>query len=35
MRFPTKEENMMMKAIKPYLDEHCELKEDAPDEMMK
>ena len=28
MRFPTKEENMMMKAIKPYLDEHCKLKED-------
>ena len=31
MRFPTKEENMMMKAIKPYLDEHCKLKEDAQD----
>lgn len=33
MRFPTEEEDRMFEAIKPYLDEHCKLKEDAPDEI--
>ena len=33
MRFPTEEENRMFEAIKPYLDERCKLKEDAPDEI--
>lgn len=33
MRFPTKEEDMMMKAIEPYLDNHCQLKDNAPDEI--
>ena len=31
MRFPTKEEDMMMKAIEPYLDNHCKFKDIAPD----
>lgn len=35
MRFPTEEEDRMFEAIKPYLDEHCKLKEDAPDEIKK
>lgn len=33
MRFPTEEEDRMFEAIKPYLDERCKLKEDAPDEI--
>lgn len=33
MRFPTKEEDMMMKAIEPYLDNHYKLKDNAPDEI--
>ena len=33
MRFPTEEEDRMFEAIKPYLDGHCKLKEDAPDEI--
>lgn len=33
MRFATEEEDRMFEAIEPYLDEHCKLKEDAPDEI--